>query len=284
MLDRGAAVDRGRSRAMRQRTASSGFSMIELLVVIAIIAVLAGAVIAGGAGRARLRGGFSVGQPASARDRPEPPRHARPGAGPALGVPPRARANRAGRGPARDATTATAAGQTARSIKVAVFLCPSEPRRDGGGRDQLRRQRRCRFNPSGRVKNGAFGASVRDFSDGLSNTAAVAEWVRGNGDPQVRDPKRAVFATTIGLVDTTDLGPFGSACHGLDPLQAKLETLGKGDRLDPRRLRLLAVQPHPRDQRPHLHQRRPRRASAWTAGTRHPAAPTSCSSTDMSPS
>ena len=69
---------------------------------------------------------------------------------------------------------------------------------------------------------------MRRSAAGLSNTAAVAEWVRGNGDPQVRDPKRSVFATPDRLTDQADLGRFGSECHGLDPQSAQLENLGKG--------------------------------------------------------
>ncbi len=78
------------------------------------------------------------------------------------------------------------------------------------------------------MRNGAFGASIRVFSDGLSNTAAISEWVRGNGNPQVRDPRRAVFATPDRLTSQTDLMRFAAECHGLDPQLAQLENLGKG--------------------------------------------------------
>jgi hypothetical protein len=73
------------------------------------------------------------------------------------------------------------------------------------------------------VSNGAFGAAIRDFADGLSNTAAVSGWDRGNGDPQVRDPKASVFATPDRLIDPTDLTRFGSDCDDLDPQLARLE-------------------------------------------------------------
>ncbi len=97
-----------------------------------------------------------------------------------------------------------------------------------------------------------------------------AEWVRGNGDPQVRDPKRAVFATPSRLVNTTDLGPFGSACHGLNPAQAQLETLGKGTDWTRDGLgyslynHILAINDHTCTNAGLVEQ------GAWTAGSAHP--------------
>jgi prepilin-type processing-associated H-X9-DG protein len=129
----------------------------------------------------------------------------------------------------RDTTAATPAGQTARSATIAVCLCPSDqglPGLEGG--TNYAGNAGVGFTKSGRVRNGAFGASIRDFTDGLSNTAAIAEWLRGSGNPQVRDPKRSVFATPDRLIDQADLGPFSSECHGLDPQLARLESLGKG--------------------------------------------------------
>ncbi len=128
-----------------------------------------------------------------------------------------------------DTTTATPAGQTARSTTISVFLCPSDAGLPGlAGGTNYAGNGGVGFTPTGRLRNGAFGASLNDFADGLSNTAAVSEWLRGNGDPQLRDPKRAVFATPDRLISLADLGPFGSECHGLDPLLAPLAGLGKG--------------------------------------------------------
>jgi prepilin-type processing-associated H-X9-DG protein/prepilin-type N-terminal cleavage/methylation domain-containing protein len=130
---------------------------------------------------------------------------------------------------ARGTSGSTAAGQTARSTTISVFLCPSDRTIPGlAGGNNYAGNGGVGFTASGRVPNGAFGAAIRDFADGLSNTAAIAEWVRGNGDLQVRDPKRSVFATPDRLIDPTDLSPFGLECHGLDPLLARLESLGKG--------------------------------------------------------
>ena len=80
--------------------------------------------------------------------------------------------------------TATPAGQTARSTTIAVFLCPSDAGMPGlSAGTNYAGNGGVGFSPSGRERNGAFGASVNDFADGLSNTAAVSEWLRGNGDP-----------------------------------------------------------------------------------------------------
>ena len=128
----------------------------------------------------------------------------------------------------RNTTTATPAGLTAQLTTVAVFLCPSDQALAGlPGGTNYAGNGGVGFTRSGPVRNGAFGAPIRDFSDGLSNTAAVSEWVRGNGDPLIRDPKRAVFSTPDQLTSQTELMPFAAECHGLDPQLAQLENLGK---------------------------------------------------------
>jgi prepilin-type N-terminal cleavage/methylation domain-containing protein/prepilin-type processing-associated H-X9-DG protein len=108
--------------------------------------------------------------------------------------------------------------QTVTTVTISAFLCPSDPPLPGstpGG-----------TNYAG--NRGAFGASIRDFPDGLSNTAGMSEWVRGTGDPQLRDAKRSVFATPDQLTAPAQLERFAMECHSLDPLTAKMESLGKG--------------------------------------------------------
>jgi prepilin-type N-terminal cleavage/methylation domain-containing protein/prepilin-type processing-associated H-X9-DG protein len=127
-------------------------------------------------------------------------------------------------------TVPAAAKQTASTTTIGVLLCPSDPRPPGipGGGTNYAGNAGVGFTKTGRLRNGAFGASLRDFSDGLSNTVAVSEWLLGTGDPQVRDPRRAVFATPDRFVDPPDLDRFANECHSLDPLSARLESLGKG--------------------------------------------------------
>jgi prepilin-type N-terminal cleavage/methylation domain-containing protein/prepilin-type processing-associated H-X9-DG protein len=215
---------------MGRWTARGGFTAIELLVVIAIIGVVAAlllpAVQAAREAARRAQCAGNLHQMGIALNN-----HVNRG----RGIPGRLSAflreieQTALADLPRDTTTPTPAGQTARSTTIAVFLCPSDRTLTSqGGGTNYAGNGGVGFNPSGSLRNGAFGAALRDFADGLSNTAAIAEWVRGDGDLQVRDSKRSVFATPQRLIDQADLGRFGSQCHGLDPEHAQLEKLGKG--------------------------------------------------------
>jgi prepilin-type processing-associated H-X9-DG protein len=172
----------------------------------------------------------------------------------------------------RDGSTSTPAGQTARSTMIAVFLCPSDrtPAGQAGGTNYAGNGG-VGFDPSGNLRNGAFGASLRDFPDGLSNTAASSEWLRGDGDPNVRDPRRSVFATPLRLVNPADLKRFSDQCHGLDPQHGQLEKLGKGQDWTrsgfgfSKYNHVLGINDHTCTNGGLVEQ------GAWTAGSAHPA-------------
>jgi prepilin-type N-terminal cleavage/methylation domain-containing protein len=246
---------------MRRQTAPAGLTAIELLVVVAIIGILVALLL-----------------PAVQAAREAARRASCAGNLHQLGVALNSHVSRAEAMPARlsqllnnleqtalaglarAASGSTAAGQTVRSTTISVFLCPSDrtiPGLEGG--NNYAGNGGVGFTQSGRVRNGAFGAAIRDFADGMSNTAAVSEWVRGNGDLQIRDPKASVFATPDRLIAPTDLSRFCSECDDMDPQLARLENLGKGLGLDVRWVWVLIVQPCHRNQRPHMHQRRARR-------------------------
>jgi len=122
-----------------------------------------------------------------------------------------------------DPTRTTDAGpnETAACMAIEVFLCPSDfdrmPSRPWGPTNY----RSCNGGSwSGRAGDGIFGQSTRigpaDIRDGLSNTAAMSERVRGHDDYQRLDTAADLFREAAPWTEDT----FRSWCGGLSDVDA----------------------------------------------------------------
>lgn len=85
------------------------------------------------------------------------------------------------------------------------------------------------------IQNGAFTSSfpsswttLASFTDGMSTTVAMSEWVIGPFDLLARDAKGDVFETPTMLIRESEFNLFAEACHSLDPLTAKIDVPSKG--------------------------------------------------------
>ena len=117
------------------------------------------------------------------------------------------------------------------TTSFATFICPSDRLPTGGPEvgSSYAGNGGVGFATSGPIDNGVFGASVRDITDGLSNTAAMAEWLRFSAGSFIRESNRSVFAASPAM----RLDTFADACRSLDYLAAPLDTVSaKGFRWD----------------------------------------------------
>jgi prepilin-type N-terminal cleavage/methylation domain-containing protein len=122
-----------------------------------------------------------------------------------------------------DPTLATDAGpnETAACTTIEVFLCPSDfdrmPSRPWGQNNY----RSCNGGSwSGRAGDGIFGQSTRigpaNIRDGMSNTAAMGERVRGHDDYQRLDPAADLFREAAPWTEAA----FRSWCASLSDQEA----------------------------------------------------------------
>jgi prepilin-type N-terminal cleavage/methylation domain-containing protein len=122
-----------------------------------------------------------------------------------------------------DPTLVTGAGpnETAARTVISVFLCPSDfdrmPSRPWGQTNY----RSCNgASWSGRAGDGMFGQSTRirtaDIRDGLSNTAAMSERVRGHDDFVNLDVNADLFRNAAPWTEST----FRAWCQGLSDAEA----------------------------------------------------------------
>lgn len=101
-----------------------------------------------------------------------------------------------------------------------AFICPSQGSRDptgtnyagnrGVGERILRNSGAFVMNPAPTIRSG-------DFTDGLSNTAAISEWIIGPVDFLAKDALGSVFRTPSTLNGAANVDAFVAECRDLDP-------------------------------------------------------------------
>jgi prepilin-type N-terminal cleavage/methylation domain-containing protein len=120
-------------------------------------------------------------------------------------------------------TTEAGPNETAACMAIEVFLCPSDfdrmPSRPWGQNNY----RSCNGGSwSGRAGDGIFGQSTRigpaNIRDGMSNTAAMGERVRGHDDYQRLDPAADLFREAAPWTEDA----FRSWCASLSDQEAAL--------------------------------------------------------------
>lgn len=133
-------------------------------------------------------------------------------------------------------TAPWSANSTAIQTPLAVFLCPTDrsASRVGNAGWSSYAANRGVNRRTGDSDNGAFPVtegpsqlSMASFSDGLSMTAALSEWVLGPLTEN-RDPKGTIYETPTQLISVNDFDRFAQECHGLDPTTAHPDFYDKG--------------------------------------------------------
>ncbi len=129
----------------------------------------------------------------------------------------------------------TSANHTAMRIRPAGFLCPSDSSSttEGVGWSSYPANRGVNYR-IGSSDNGAFSLpmpsaslSLGSFTDGMSTTAAVSEWVVGLYLTQ-RDPKGPVYETQTQLIAKNEFDQFAQECHNLNTRTARIDVPDKG--------------------------------------------------------
>jgi prepilin-type processing-associated H-X9-DG protein len=128
---------------------------------------------------------------------------------------------------------------TAATTQLSVFLCPSDigSRSDAGhGWTSYAASFGYGFQRTGKYSGvflppgqGLAPLSPKDVTDGLSRTAAMAEWLVSNGDPRTPDPRRSVFQLgSLELYGPAEFDQFVEKCHGLDASSTPFVAYVKG--------------------------------------------------------
>ncbi len=123
---------------------------------------------------------------------------------------------------------------TAARTGLSVFLCPSDPPVSTKPRAWTSYAGNKGTGYQRRGYDGAFVGpghkyvGLADFRDGTSTTAAIAEWILGNGRLSQRDPKRQVFRVPDTLTDDAQLELFVERCQAIDYRSAEVSSPSKG--------------------------------------------------------
>lgn len=140
-----------------------------------------------------------------------------------------------------DAPGVVPENNTAARVSIGALLCPSDPPPSvgagwtsyAGNRGVCERRTR----PDRYEYDGVFGdgARLRDVTDGLSNTAAVSEWLLGRSPGRKgehvrmpRDERRMVFETPGGHAGLDWSRSFTAQCDSLDLANARIAGVVKG--------------------------------------------------------
>ena len=123
------------------------------------------------------------------------------------------------------------ANSTVLRTTLGVLVCPSETSPAltktsyAGNRGVGERIRR----DSGAFRPTSVGPlRPSDFTDGLSNTAAISEWAVGPGDIRLKDAAGSVFSTFNSLNGEANVDPFVAECRSLGPSAATVNDNDKG--------------------------------------------------------
>jgi prepilin-type processing-associated H-X9-DG protein len=132
------------------------------------------------------------------------------------------------------AVDAVSANLTAAATDLQVFLCPSDSRMSASAINwtNYAGNRGATFESSGLsgvfLPSSARPIGYRDLTDGSGTTAAVSEWVIGQGNLRPRDPLRVVFRSPQELAGPLQLDAFASECRGLAVASAPVSLTDKG--------------------------------------------------------
>lgn len=117
-------------------------------------------------------------------------------------------------------------------IDLEVFLCPTDAPGIRGGGTNYAGNHGVDYRDN--IDNGAMNfwegrpTKYQDFTDGVSTTLLMSEWVRGPISPSFRDRKATIFETPAALVGPENRAIFLEQCQNIDHTIAKISSNDKG--------------------------------------------------------